>query len=233
MDDNFYCISVEYTKRYGILKAAILSRIEFWCDYNEKNKVNGRFIDGYWWSGYLSTKDISIQLGIPKKTIDKNIAILLKNDVIIRGRYNAKGYDKTNWYRLNPILPESITYTPIEYNLSPNRVQPYPPIEYNLSSNRVQPIPQESIPIPVNPVNHFESSDITPVITPVNPKKKFEVDNILKLLPEKFEDELAYMLKNIVQGPFSLTNSQREYLNEKKAMVIAKLPIMKNYINNI
>jgi hypothetical protein len=135
----------------------------------------------------------------------------LKDGIIIRGRFNKKGYDKTSGYRINDVPGAGITTTLSGYNQYPEKVQHSTLSGYNEYPERVEVVPGMGAPIPVNPVNHFESSIITPVITTVNPKKTFEVNTLLTVIPEKFEDELASMLKNIVQGSLSLTKAQREY----------------------
>ena len=71
-NEKYYYINVEDSIKYGLVSAAIISRVQFWCEYNEKNKIKDRFYDGYWWSGYLTSKHLGEQLGISHKTIENH-----------------------------------------------------------------------------------------------------------------------------------------------------------------
>jgi biotin operon repressor len=119
--DKYYVVSVEDTIKYGIISAAIIGRVRWWCEYNEKNKVKDRFHIEHWWSGFLSSKQLSEQLGIPIRTVEKHLFKLLKDGIIIKDVFNKKGYDRTSWYRVNPS-------TPIEYAIYANSVNGYTPI---------------------------------------------------------------------------------------------------------
>lgn len=114
-------VSVEDTIKYGIISAAIIGRIRWWCEYNQNNKVKDRFHIEHWWSGFLSSKQLSEQLGIPIRTVEKHLFKLLKDGIIIKDVFNKKGYDRTSWYRVNPS-------TPIEYTIYANSVNGYTPI---------------------------------------------------------------------------------------------------------
>ncbi len=59
---------------------------------------------------------------------------------------------------------------------------------------------------------------------------EFGKEEIIKYICERFEDDLSGMMINLVEGELPLTNKQKTILNENKAMIIAKLPIMENYI---
>jgi hypothetical protein len=136
MEENkYYVISVEDTKKYGIIQAAIIGRIRFWCEYNQKNKTKDRYHNGYWWSGFISSKEFSEQLGISVRTIEKNLSSLLKDSIILKDVFNKKKYDRTGWYRVNP-------FTPIEDTIYSNRVNGNTLIEE-------LEIPQLGKPIPV------------------------------------------------------------------------------------
>ena len=222
MESNYYCVSVEYTKKFGIVKATIISRIEFWCDYHKENKSNDKFNDGYWWSGYMSYSDIVEQTGLPYKTVRNNIQEILKDGIIIRGRFNKKGYDKTSWYRINDVPGAGITTTLSGYNQYPEKVQHSTLSGYNEYPERVEVVPGMGAPIPVNPVNHFESSVITPVITPVN-------QELLEKIERIFDYNLASIVKCFVEGT-SLTRIQRTTLNEKREELCSKIKELKTYL---
>lgn len=111
MENKYFYCSIDDTKKYGIISAAILGRIKFWCDYNRDNKTKDRFYEGYWWSGYMSIKELVNQTGLSYKTIQKNIYKLVDDGIIVKGRFNKKAYDKTCWYRLNPTPPTEVNHT--------------------------------------------------------------------------------------------------------------------------
>ena len=101
-NEKYYYLNVEDTIKYGLVSAAIISRVQFWCEYNEKNKIKDRFYDGYWWSGYLTSKHLGEQLGISHKTIENHLAKLKQIGILIKATYNKKGFDRSSWYRVNP-----------------------------------------------------------------------------------------------------------------------------------
>lgn len=134
--NDIYVISVEDTKKYGIISAAIIGRVRWWCKYNEENKVKDRYHENNWWSGFMSSKEFSEQLGMPVKTIEKHLSILVKSKVLFKDNFNKRQYDRTCWYRVNP----------------------FPPIEETIYSNRgngttligEMDLLQKGKPIPVN-----------------------------------------------------------------------------------
>lgn len=98
----YFYVSVEDTKRYGLISASIIGRVRHWCDYNENNKVKDRHHQDYWWSGFISARELAEQTGINQRTIETNLTKLLKTGVLIKGIFNKKGFDRTGWYRVNP-----------------------------------------------------------------------------------------------------------------------------------
>lgn len=166
MEENkYYVISVEDTKKYGIIQAAIIGRIRFWCEYNQKNKVKERCYDGEWWSGFMSSKEFSEQLGIPVKTIEKNLRLLMDDGIIFKGVYNKKKYDRTGWYRVNP-------FPPIEVTISPNRVNGNTPIGE-------MDIPQMGKPIPVNLSDNIMKNNSVSIPVNIDIEKEIEELDIL------------------------------------------------------
>ncbi len=99
--NEHYYVSVNDTKQFGIIQAAILGRIKWWCQYNKEKGIKNRFLDGFWWSGYLSARELSEQIGLSPSTVDKNITKLLEIGILVKGNYNKKGFDRTRWFRIN------------------------------------------------------------------------------------------------------------------------------------
>jgi biotin operon repressor len=192
--NEFYIVSVEDTIKYGVVSAAIIGRIKWWCQYNKDNKVKDRYHIDYWWSGFMSSKEFEVQLGIPSKTIEKHISKLLKNGVLIKGVFNKKGFDRTGWYRVNP-------FPPIEESISPNRVDDLPNQSKSISPNRVNgntPI-EETIPVSITVNQNVKQSASITGNPPVNPEYKFinwnkydsilEFNSLTKLQQEKLTPE--------------------------------------------
>jgi biotin operon repressor len=179
-----YVVSVEDTINYGITSAAIIGRIRMWCEYNQKNKVKDRYHLEFWWSGFMSSKVLSEQLGISKKTIETNLSKLLKDGVLIKGVFNKKGYDRTSWYRVNP-------FPQIKEMISSNQVNPFTQIkEMDILKSRT--------PIPVSTSVIIDVK--TSVIPPVNPvedrlKELNELITINNFLNNE-ERGMAYMERN-------------------------------------
>lgn len=128
--NEYYGVSVDDTKNYGIIKAAIIGRIRFWCGDNKKKKLHFHY--GVNWSGYLSADDLEEQIGIPRTTIIKNLKSLIDEGIIYKHNFNIKSYDRTGWYCIEkPRLPQSQPLTPTESTLTPTEST----IPVNLSGN--------------------------------------------------------------------------------------------------
>lgn len=146
MKNEYYTNLVEDTKKYGIIKSTIIGRIKFWSDYNEKKQNN--FLEGYYWSGYLSARQIGEQTGIPEKTVSKNLKELVDGQIIIKDTFNKKSYDKTGWYRINDVIipaPESL-FPPLDVPIAGVDVF-VPPTEDTLPSTEDY-FPLTEIPVP-------------------------------------------------------------------------------------
>lgn len=194
--NEFYVISVEDTQEYGIIKAAIIGRVRWWCSYNETNEVKNRFHDNEWWSGFMNAQEFSEQLGINKRTIEPHITDLVKSGVLIKATFNKKNYDKTGWYRVNPLRKSRSS----EYVNSVDPIRKSRSTEY---ANSVEGVRKSRRPIPVNqPINHITLNQT--LNQPVNPgKSEVEVkleylNNLIKENKfEKPEDRLyAYKERN-------------------------------------
>lgn len=194
MEKNIlYVVSVEDTKRYGIIKAAIIGRIRWWCEYNKDKKVKDRFYNNEWWSGFMSSKTFSEQLGMSERTIEKHLAALIKTGIIIKGNFNKKQYDRTSWYRVNP-------FTPIEYSIYANSVNGNTLMEE-------MDVPDEGTPIPVK---HSVIKNVGhSVITPVNPSVEEQL-NYKYIRYDKLQDEWVFE---------QLTKLQKEKLTSTDVVI--------------
>jgi hypothetical protein len=197
--NEYYYVSVEDTIKYGIIKAAIIGRVKWWCQYNKDNKVKDRYHNDEWWSGFMTPREFAEQLGLPVTTIKNNLVALINDNILIKDKFNKRGFDKTNWYRVNPNPPQiqpsyrkDTTIVSERYNDSIGEVQ-------SVVSERYEHSIVEGEPIPVNPsVNPSVNQKLSniPVNPPVKPKYKF-------LSWNKYDNRWEFN---------SLTNKQRENL---------------------
>lgn len=105
-DTNFVMIRY-FWKLWGPTEAIIVNQIHYWMRRNHAN-INSRprtYIKGIQWM-YRSFDEWQKELyGPSEKTIKRAMRKLSENRVIFIKNYNAKGYDKTNWYTLNfPVI---------------------------------------------------------------------------------------------------------------------------------
>jgi len=93
--------------KVGLNQAIVLQQIHYWLKhYQEKAKTDAKerrrhYHDGRWWvfNTYKGWKD-----NFPfwsTHTIRRAIDSLREQGLILIGRYNAKAYDKTNWYTID------------------------------------------------------------------------------------------------------------------------------------
>ena len=85
----------EIAKMYGVTAAVIFFNIAYWVEENEKNRIH--YYDGYYWV-YCSIHNLA------ESTHD----YLTENhdDMLYKGNYNKKKYDRTYWYTLTPKAEE-------------------------------------------------------------------------------------------------------------------------------
>lgn len=164
-NEYYYC-SVEDTIKYGIIQSAIIGRIRVWCQYNESKKIKDRYYQDYWWSGFISARELSDQLGISESTIQKNLTKLLKTGVLIKGVFNKKGFDRTGWYRINP-------NPPIGQTISPNEIDHSTLKDISITPNRINGSNLTGGTIPINlsfnhsvkkTINHSVNNSINPSV---------------------------------------------------------------------
>lgn len=185
-------------EKYGINEAILINNFIFWTRTNAaKPKDKNNFFDNrYWVFGtpeyfanyfpYFSANQIKYAL--------KN---MLKSDVLIKGNYNKKGYDKTNWYALSDNILS-------ELNLDVTCLKPAPaligqncPIDRtklsNASDKIVRPIPDTKPDTKPDDCVGEASASTAPTILKKLQKEKAEAKaledkNIRSLFENKFSD---------------------------------------------
>ncbi|MFQ9892169.1 MAG: hypothetical protein ACLRWH_03125 [Emergencia sp.] len=88
-------------KEYGIVEAVLFFNIAYWVRENEKSSRN--FHDGYCWF-YNSVREIAETTHdyLTENQIRRALKHLVESDMLYRGIYNKKLYDRTYWYTLTP-----------------------------------------------------------------------------------------------------------------------------------
>lgn len=236
-NENIIVLRVEDNEKYGLIKSSIIGRISWWCEYNEKNNVKDRFHDKNWWSGYMTYEEFSKQIGIPKKTIEKNIQQLVNDKIIIKGQFNKKGYDNTGWYRVNPQPLDDDTSTLREYTPYSNRVDRLLLESTPSTLREYTPLLPESRPIPVSlTVNQNVSKNVNISGNPEKIKKLEEAmldwrkKELLSSIEENILDnKISEVLELLVIGA-SITNREKELVIYNKSQLIEKIPALKEYI---
>ena len=95
MNHNF---NIEIATQYGLEEAVLLENIAFWV---LKNAASGEhFYDGNYWT-YNSAKAFALLFPyMSAKKIQRTLARLEEQGLIISGNYNKVTYDRTKWYAL-------------------------------------------------------------------------------------------------------------------------------------
>ncbi len=130
-------------QKYGVIEAIIINSFIFWTRTNAAKEEN--FHDGrYWFFGtpeyfskyfpYLSTSQIKYAF---KK--------LFKSNAILKGKFNKKGYDQTNWYSLSDSLLSELNLDKTCLQAAKTLIEQNCPMHGTKLSNArdkiVQPIP--------------------------------------------------------------------------------------------
>ena len=200
--NEYFVVSVEDTKRYGLISASIIGRVRWWCEYNEKNKVKDRYHQEYWWSGFISARELAEQTGINQRTIETNLTKLLKTGVLIKGIFNKKGFDRTGWYRVNPsTLIEDTIYDnsvdDIQFKSSSiydNSVDGYTTTKETIPVNlSVKQNVKETVRHSVNPTVNPSVEDLVLQLNDLN----YLIERDLFLTPE--DRGIAFMDRNKVE----------------------------------
>lgn len=83
----------------GLSEAIILQQLNYWIENNRRKQQNYR--DGYYWM-FNTYEQLHQQLPFfSVSTIKRTISKLKKDGLVYIGNYNKKGYDSTNWYRID------------------------------------------------------------------------------------------------------------------------------------
>jgi Tfp pilus assembly protein PilE len=87
-------------KEFGVNSAIFLQNIAFWTQTNLANERN--IYDGYCWTYNTLKAFQEIFSYFTKQNLETIINSCLKQNLIIKGNFNATKYDRTVWYALTP-----------------------------------------------------------------------------------------------------------------------------------
>ncbi len=94
---------------YDLDTAVFLDTIAYWLKKNAANKQSHNFHEGRYWTYNSLDAYTKLFPGWSKDTIRRVIRNCVKNDLLIVGNFNRKGYDRTGWYSLTD---KAILYYP-------------------------------------------------------------------------------------------------------------------------
>ena len=208
MENNFVITHIDDVKRYGPIRALIIGVVKSWCKTNHNKK--GYVHDGHSWSGHITIDEFSELTGLKKDAVATNLKWLVDNNIVIKGVYNKKKFDRTGWYRFNPALPEmhlgSNGICISGETLNGNRVIP----EMEIGSNPM------TIPT-IQPIIQSISQPTTQPIIPVE-LTKFEKEQLLLVLDNiNAPDRVLSLVRTLItDGAGYLTSRNRELILQNR-----------------
>lgn len=100
------------------VKKILFSKIKNWIYRNEDKNSKTHFQQGHWWT-FGPYEYWADECGLEVKTVGKHLRELVKSGILKTGKFNKKGYDKTNWYRLaNADEMEKVDFRSLFYGIS-------------------------------------------------------------------------------------------------------------------
>ena len=103
--------------KIGLNEAIILQQIQYWTEKNEAK--NNNFRDGHFWV-FNTVPEWQEQFSFwCTRTIERTLAKLEKDGLLIVGNFNLKRYDRTKWYRID--------YDKLENTVNPKPKEPQEP----------------------------------------------------------------------------------------------------------
>lgn len=93
---SIHSFDTEIAARVGLNAAVLYQNIVFWAEHNMRNNRN--YHEGRWWT-FNSRRAFSEQFDyLTEKQIRVALDKLVKAGLIVKGEFNSKAYDRTNWY---------------------------------------------------------------------------------------------------------------------------------------
>ena len=91
--------SMDLANQIGLKESILVQHINYWCKRNTQQKKN--YQDGYYWMYNTLDSFLNYFKFMSKNTLIRCLSKLCKEGIIVKGNYNKRKYDRTNWYRIN------------------------------------------------------------------------------------------------------------------------------------
>lgn len=93
-----HSFDIEIASTYSVEVAILLNNIAFWTQKNILN--NQHFYENYFWTYNSYDAFVELHPYWSASTIKRTINKAIKDGLLIKGNFNTKRYDRTNWYAL-------------------------------------------------------------------------------------------------------------------------------------
>ncbi len=147
-DSNMHHFNIEIAKDYGIIEAILIQNIKFWIETNIANKINIHENNCWTFNSIVAFQKLFPYLTI--KQIRYALTKLVKKEILIKGNFNKKKYDRTFWYAfkepkkfISKKLYESLLqicklHLPLVANGIALDGKPIPDINLNINSDKIK-----------------------------------------------------------------------------------------------
>lgn len=199
-----YSFDIEHAKQYGVNEAIMIKNLWFWI---KKNKANEKhFHDGRTWTFNSKRAWAELYPFWTERQMRIILESLIKQGVLVTGRYNKIGFDRTLWYAFKDesiMLNSPVHWTKQSSTLDEN-VQPIP-------DTLPDTLPDTYIAID-EIVNFWNSFNIVRHDISVLKKQKDKVDKIKKVISIHGIEKVKKTISNYAH---IVSNSDKYYFNHK------------------
>lgn len=116
-----HVFSVEIATEYGINAAVVLQNLDYWIAHNRANEKH--FYEGRYWT-YSSVRALEELFPyLSGRQISTALQKLMDGGIIIRGRFNKYGMDRTLWYALTDKGDALLGHTPVTTDSAPEAAE--------------------------------------------------------------------------------------------------------------
>lgn len=222
----------EFAKQHGVDEAIMYTYFSYWIAKNKANEKH--FYDGYTWT-YNSQKALTELFPFWNRAkIQRIIASLENQGLVIKGNYNQLAYDRTTWYALPKFeqsLVQNQTVNCSNLNKTTFKNEQPIPINYQLTKqlttdnkdiveqSSTTSVPYKEIVDYLNQKtnkNFKYTSKATQRLINARFKEKFTVDDFKKVIDVKTSQWLKDKRMSAYLRPDTLFGTKFEsYLNEQ------------------
>ena len=134
-----HSFNVDVALDYGVEAAILIENLAFWINKNKAN--NNNFYDGRYWTYNSAKAFVELFPYWSSTKIQRLLAHLETEGVIISGNYNKLAYDRTKWYSIvdEAILQKYTFHSAKMNNGLCKTAQPIPDINTNINTDKFIP----------------------------------------------------------------------------------------------